>query len=219
MNTLRFRAALFIALSITALGLLVFLATLVSEDIYPYGERLRDYALFVQGIVAAVAIGAGAYVADRRFQIFRTFQPHLTIAHKVSHRQLSDSYVHIEVTVILKNSSRVHVELRRGLAIIQEVAPISDEEAEAIYSGGLDNEDDPSYQWRTIARTNRVWGDKELIVEPGEQHAETFEFVIEGWESQTVLLYTYFYNEHRERDTGAGEGWAATTMYDVGEQA
>ena len=215
MGTLRFRAVLFIALSITILGLAVFLATLVPEGIYPYGERLRDYALFAQGIVAAVAIGAGAYVADRRFQIFRTFQPHLTIAQEVTHRQLSESYIHIEVTVILKNSSRVHVELRRSLAIIQEVAPISDEEAEAIYEGGLNNEDDPSYQWPTITRTDRVWGENELIVEPGEQHAETFEFVIEGWENQTVLLYTYFYNEHSGQDAGAGEGWAATTVYDV----
>ena len=56
MNSLRLRAVLFISLSIVALGLSVFLATFVPEDVYPYGERLRDYALFVQGVVAAVAI-------------------------------------------------------------------------------------------------------------------------------------------------------------------
>ena len=123
MNNLRFRAVLFIACAIGVICMAIVATTFVPVDIYPHGERLRDYALFVQGVVTTVAIGAGAYVADRRFQIFRTFQPHLTIVHRITHRQLSESYIHIEVTAVLHNRSRVKTDLRmKALSALWESA-------------------------------------------------------------------------------------------------
>ena len=89
--------------------------TFVPVDIYPHGERLRDYALFVQGVVTTVAIGAGAYVADRRFQIFRTFQPHLTIATELHiDSSVRATYILRSDRMVLHNRSRVKTDLRRG---------------------------------------------------------------------------------------------------------
>ncbi len=192
-------------------------AAFILEAVLPDSGRVRNIFSVIQSFVTAVAIVGGAVLAYQRFHVFRTFYPHLTIHHAVSHRRLSESYIHMDVTASLHNSSKVHIELRRCFAIVQDVAPRSDYEAETLYAESLSDEHGSRFQWPTIVRTDRRWVENELIIEPGEQHSETFEFVIAGWENQTVLLYTYFYNERRGRDAGAGGGWAATTVYDVSE--
>ena len=215
MNNLRFRAVLFIALAIGVICMAIVATTFVPVDIYPHGERLRDYALFVQGVVTTVAIGAGAYVADRRFQIFRTFQPHLTITHRITHRQLSESYIHIEVTAVLHNRSRVKTDLRRGFVSLMGVAPVSDEEAEFLYTRSEEGRNYRAIQWPELDYLECIWDAGELVVEPGESHSETFEFIVEETDYTSILAYTYFYNtEDEDGDESAG-GWAATTVYDI----
>ena len=206
--------------ALALIGLVTALAVAIAillDAMLPGSERARNIFSVIQASVTAIAIVVGGIWAYSRFQVFRTLYPHLTVQHTVFHRRLSESYIHIDVTAVLHNSSRVHIELRRCFAIVQDVAPRSDSEAETLYEESLDDEHGSIFQWPTIVRTDRRWIENELIIEPGEQHSETFEFVIEGWENQTVLLYTYFYNERKGRDAGAGGGWAATTVYDVRE--
>ena len=192
-------------------------AALLLDAVLPDSGRARNIFSVIQSFVAAVAIVGGSFLAYQRFHVFRTLYPHLTIRHTVFYRRLSESYIHMDVTAILHNSSKVHIELRRCFAIVQDVAPRSDSEAETLYEESLDDKQGSRFQWPTIVRTDRRWVENELIIEPGGQHSETFEFVIEGWEKQAVLLYTYFYNERSGQDAGAGDGWAATTVYDIGE--
>ena len=61
----------------------------------------------VQGSVTAFTILAGGFFAAYILEVFRDFAPHLTITHAITHRAVSDSYVHISVSVTLHNSSRV----------------------------------------------------------------------------------------------------------------
>ena len=99
--------------------------------------------------------------AWRRGYLFRIGQPHLTITHNVTHRQVSPEYTHIEVTATLHNRSRVKVEIQDGLFTIQQIAP-------AIGRHRTLSVSDDSYQDRYVMdEIPRVWNRDELA-EPGE---------------------------------------------------
>ena len=63
----------------------------------------------VQGSVTAFAILAGGFFAAYKLEVFRDFASHLTITHAITHRAVSDSYVHISVSVTRHNGSRVTI--------------------------------------------------------------------------------------------------------------
>ena len=94
------------------IALLVFLAV---GSVWLGLARTRDLINIVQSAVTITAIGAGGLFAIFKLQLFRDLQPHLTITQEVAHRYIGDSYVHIAVTSTLNNTSRVKVELRKGL--------------------------------------------------------------------------------------------------------
>ena len=123
--------------------------------------------------------------------------------------------MHIDATAILHNSSKVQIELRKGLIILQGVSPVSDEEAESVYARTFVDREYDNLSWPVLSSLDRFWDESELIIEPGESHAETFEFVIPALDYESVLIYTYFYNSRSSQEAGSAEGWAATTVYDI----
>ena len=146
-----------------------------------------------------------------KLRIFRDFEPHLTISHAVTHRTIGDSYVHVAVTADLVNSSKVEMRILDGLFRLQHIAPVSDEEVEFILSETSPLKD---IQWPTLIEERRAWSDNEFLIEPGESHQETVEFVI-GRDVESVLIYTYFYNSRHTPASPAAEGWGASTVYDM----
>ena len=200
------------------IGLLVagaLVAPFLLDAALPDPDRARNILGVIQPFVTVVAIGVGGVWAYFRFQVFRTIEPHLSIRHRITHRRLSDSYTHIEVTAFLHNSSRVRVELERGVALVQEVGPISDREAETLSQEALEDDADPWITWPIIGRMQRVWEYPRLVIEPAAIHSETFEFIVLTWENQSLLLYTYFYNADTQSHPETKGGWSATTVYDV----
>lgn len=105
--------------------------------------------------------------------------------------------------VVMQNTSRVQVEIRESFALVQEVAPIPDRRAEERSDSAWKEDADPTFDWPIVARLNRKWNKNELIVEPGERHSETLEFIVDkagvyidnSQPQRTVLIYTYFKNE------------------------
>ena len=190
-------------------------AAFLLDAFLPGSGRARNIFSVIQSFVTVIALVTAGIWAYFRFRVFRTLQPHLYIRHRVTHRYLSESYLHIELTAIVRNTSRVHVELERGVAIVQEVAPISDAEAESLNEQAFDEDAAPWIPWPIIGRMQRAWQEPNLVVEPGAIHAETFEFVVLKWEDQSLLLYTYFYNVEAQTHPKAKGGWSATTVYDV----
>lgn len=178
-------------------------------------EETRVIFGVIQSLITVVAIIVGAIFAYDRFQAFRTFYPHLTIEHTISHRRISDNYTHIAVTAILHNRSRVHTEVRDGFASMQVVAPLSDDDAAQRYGEVFVGRQQMNIQWETLDEYIRTWEESELVVEPGESHPETFEFLLREPSYNSVLIYTYFYNVRHDEDRGSAEGWAATTIYDI----
>ena len=149
-----------------------------------------------------------------KLRIFRDFQPHLTISHKASHRGIGDNYIHLDLTATLHNNSKTHVEVRKALFVLQRISPASDEEVELLYDSALEGEDHVGFQWTILEQADRDWQQAELLVEPGESHQETIEFIIKG-DVDSVLMYTYFYNSNHSKNSHSAEGWHATTVYDI----
>ena len=206
-----------VVLVVAVLGLLACVAFLLAF-ILPNVGRAKDIAAIIQSSVAAAAIVTGGIFAYYKLQLFRDFKPHLTISHNISHRILSDSYMHIDVTATLHNRSKVQIELRKGFSRLQGVAPVSDEEVESLYAGTFEDMEHDTLQWPTLDEVDRVWEEGELIVEPGESHAETFEFIVGAYVYDTVLVYSYFYNPEASQDSGSTRGWHATAVHDIVER-
>ena len=98
----------------------------------------------LQGYVTVVAIMAGGAFAIYRFRIFRTLEPHITVTQTVSHRVVSDSYVHIFVTATLHNNSRVEVGIREATIALQMISPMTDFAVE-IFDAEASGGENPRY--------------------------------------------------------------------------
>lgn len=177
-------------------------------------DGFGDAAKTVQALGTLAAIIAGGVFALYKLQVFRDFQPHLTITHEISHRPIGESYVHLDVIATLRNSSRTHVEVHKAYYALQRISPVSDEEIESIYDRAFEVEDYPGIQWAALELADREWQQAELLVEPGESHPETIEFIINS-DIDSVLIYTYFYNSKYSKGSHSAEGWHATTVYDI----
>lgn len=201
-----------VLLVLMALLLLVCVA-LVLDFTLPNVDRAKDISAIVQSFAASLAIVAAGVYAFYKLQIFRTLEPHITIKHKIFHRRLSDSYIHIDATAILHNSSKVKIELREGLFRLQGISPARDEEVELLYANVFADKEYSNIQWPTLDEVERNWCEGELVVEPEESHPETIEFIVSVADYESVLIYTYFPNP--TRGSGSAEGWTATTVYDI----
>ncbi len=173
-----------------------------------------DSARLFQAVGAVTVIFVGGVFAYWRLQIFRTFQPHLTISHEVSHRAISESYIQITVTMHLKNSSKVKIDLRRAFFALQLVSPLTDEKVEELYDETFVKKTQRHIQWEKLDDIQREWIKNELIIEPSESHQETCEFILSS-DIKSVAIYTYFYNSESSRYTQSAEGWSAATTYDI----
>ena len=118
------------------------------------------------------------------------------------------------MTARLHNSSKVKIDLREGLFRLQGVSPVSDGEVEILYTETFDQMKYDRIQWPTIEEVERAWPKGELVLEPGESHSETMEYIVAASGYESVLVYTYLYNP--SRSSGSAQGWTATTVYDIG---
>ena len=175
---------------------------------------IKDLAAIFQSAITVFAIVVGGVFAWFKLQAFRDFEPHLTISHEIRHRIISESYLHIDVTATLQNSSRVKIELREADFRLQQVSPLSDQKVENLYAEVFAEAEHTHIQWPILFEVQRDWDRGNLIVEPGESHRESYDFIVStGVES--VSVYTYFYNPSFSEDSRTVEGWGATTVYDI----
>ena len=77
--------------AVLAVLCLVFLAAYLTDS---NTTNFRELLGVAQSLVTILAIIAGGIFATYKWQIFREFEPHLTITHEVSLRPVGESYVH-----------------------------------------------------------------------------------------------------------------------------
>ncbi|MCY4436749.1 MAG: hypothetical protein OXE05_05375 [Chloroflexi bacterium] len=208
-----------VGLIVTVLAVVVGLCLvfLTAYHFAPDATRVKDVLWGMQAGVTALAVILGGIFAAYKWQAFRESEPHLTIVNSVSHRFIGDSYVHVAVMATLHNGSRVKMEFREAFFLLQQISPVSDEDAEALYaqySQALEEEEYESIQWPTLDEVPRTWDKDVLIVEPGESHQETCEFIVSQG-VQSVIIYTYFYNS---RVPQVPQGWGATAIHDIDDR-
>lgn len=207
MNKAAIKKTILIGVSVLAL----IAAAVYAASLIPGIAGILEPARIVQAIVIAVATIMTAYIAQDRLQIFRTFEPHLTIEQQVSHRHIGESYIHIGVTAILRNNSKVKVEVRDALFRLSKIAPTHDDNIEKLYTEAFVNDAFRHIQWEVLYNAPRTWIENEFVVEPNETHRESFEFIISD-DIRAVLVYTYFRNL---RSQNGSDGWGVTTFYDI----
>lgn len=156
-------------------------------------DAVKDWLALVGAVVSIVVVIGGGILARRNAQIFRFRSPHVVISHEVSHRPVSDGYVHIFVTAVLHNSSRVHIEFLDGFAVIFQVSPATDDDVESLYEEVFNTQQFANVQWPYLDGARHRWGKDGLLVEPGETETEIFDFIV-GKDVQSVIVSTYFYN-------------------------
>ena len=196
------------------------LIALLTFSLAVVGFPLLDIAKFkdelgvAQSIITILAILVGGVFAILKFQLFRDFEPHLSISQVVSHRFVGSKYVHIAVTSLLSNNSRVRLELNSGFVRVQKIAPTTDADVVDLYAQVFLQNEQEDLQWPTLDEFQRTSTRERLMIEPGESHQETCEFII-SVDVQSILVHTYFYNSRYSLGSRSAEGWAATTFHDM----
>ena len=214
LNTVRLLRKDLPKLLLLALGFATLFIVVVLGTTHLTNTRIMDSARSVHAIGILVAICVGGVFAYQRLQLFRTFEPHLTISHRIDHRPIGDSYTYIHVTATLHNSSKVQVELRNGYFLLQQIAPETDEQIENLYVEVYVDRKYVDLQWTTLEKSDRNWDKGELVVEPGESHPETCEFIVSR-DIESVMIYSYFYDQRFSQGTGPERGWLSSTVCDI----
>ena len=196
-----------VLLGLVALFILVAALDWVLPDAAPLG-RWADIAL---AVVTILAILFGGLFAAVKFELFRDFEPHLTISHAINHRRVGQSYVHIDVTVTLRNGSKVKVVPQEGFLVLQRISPTTDEFAEEVYGKAFVDGSVEPFEWPVLEELYIDWRTRDMVIEPGEAHSEVLEFIISG-EVSTVQVYTHFYPPE---PAGNSRGWSRATVYDI----
>ena len=169
----------------------------------------------VQATVTVLAISAGAIFAFYKLEIFREFQPHLTITQETAHRRVGDSYVHVSVHAKLVNNSKVKIEIRDASFWMQQVAPFPDDEIEELFSNFEAQPSSEKYfSYPTLVEFEREWDEDEFVIEPGETASERFEFVVKD-EFDAVSITAFFYDQTTGADRTVQKGWAVESVYDI----
>ena len=168
----------------------------------------------LQPLVTAFVLALGGIFAYRKLQLFRDFEPHLTVTQTVSSRAVGSQYAHIAVTATLHNSSKVRVEVRESLFRIHQIQPLSDEDVEHHYVEAFREDGSARIEWPVLDDVVRSMEANEIVIEPGARHHETCEFIV-TWDVESVLVYSYFYNTDYSVNGRSAQGWTATTVHDM----
>ncbi|CAI8053523.1 Putative acyl-CoA synthetase YngI [Geodia barretti] len=169
------RDLLVVVAAITAVVAIVFLLNLWLTDPDRTNAdigRISDIVGIVQLSAAAVIIVAGGVFAYRKLQLFRDFEPHLTVTQSATHRTVGTQYVHVAVTATLHNSSKVRVEIRESFFRLHQIQPLNDEYIEALYEAAFNSEKHTDIDWPVLDEAFHRLGPNELVIEPGEYHNE-----------------------------------------------
>ena len=176
--------------------------------------KTKDLAAIAQSSATALAILAGGFFAAYKLEVFRDFAPHLTITHEISHRAVSDSYVHIAVSITLYNSSRVKVDIVDGIFRLYQAAPLSDEYVEQLYKGMLESGSASNTGWPILYDFRFARAADDTFVEPGESHQEIINFFV-STDTKSVVVYTYFGDSRHPIASQSPRGWNLASVYDI----
>lgn len=161
----------------------------------PTTDGVKTITGVVKDIVQIFAIvGAGAW-ASYRFGLFRERVPRGTISHEITHRTLTDTTVHLSVTVIFSNTGRVVWSFepdRDNRTTIQLVKPIDHKDLESLQERVAAG-DSQTYQWPVLDDRSLT---HPLKIEPSDTEEINHEFVL-GSGVESILVYSFYRSKKR----------------------
>ena len=196
-----------VELMLLALAVVVglFLLVAVLDWLLPDAAPLGDWANIVLALVTIIAILFGGLFAAVKFDLFRDFEPHLSISHTINQRRLGGGYIHLDVEAIMHNNSKVKVELGDGYFLLQQIFPVA---AEVDFLG--DNLLYPP--WPILDEKSFSLGDYDIVLEPGQSLQEVFQFMIPD-HVETLLIHYVLFDSASPGDRS--RGWGITEVYDI----
>ena len=201
-------------LIVVSVGAVLLLAAIGLGYWMPEVDRVGDALGVLQVFVTALVIVAGGLFAYRKLQMFRDFEPHLTVTQTVTSRTVGTEYAHIALTATLHNSSKVRVEVRECNFQIQQIQPMSNEEVEHHYVEAFREDGSAYIEWPMLEDVVRRLERNEMVIEPGAYHHEPCEFIVSR-DVEVVLVYSYFFNTEYSDSGRSAQGWSATTVHDI----
>lgn len=193
-------------------------------EVEPAGKRERWMTIVGQfdgnnarNIATALAIAAGIAIAWYKLDIFREFEPHLTIEQTLHPRPIGDSFHLIVATAVLANNSKVVVKPLEGYCRLAQLAPLDDSRVLEIFLRSSEDGDGSLEQfgWPILKEIKRSWTDGDIAIEPGECHQETYQFIVDGGTKSVVALTAIYNPSYRKEVRGRAEVWRCYTFYDV----
>ena len=172
-------------------------------------------AQVVQAVLVGSAVVVGSTLAAVRLGLFREFEPHVVVDQEVSHRSVSESYVHVSCAVTIRNTSKVVVRISRADFALSAAGLFDDDGIEILHDRGIDRQAGGQFKWPMLDSFVREWSGEGLVIEPGSVVVETSEFIV-GRDIRSLMVYSHFENRTRRPSR---RGWYATTFYDLVERS
>ena len=198
------RAGLITLIGLGLLAALVFLLWGL-RALLPDLDKYKDIADLVQTVITILALMGGGAFAAYKLELFRDFEPHLTISHTINHRNLGNGYIHLDVKSTLRNNSKVRLELNGGYFLLQQIRPIREGddplEPNVVYPD-LPTLDEASFDL----------GDQTVGLEPGQSLQEVLQFLVPD-DVESLLVHYSFYDSMDS--SGSQPGWGITEVYDM----
>lgn len=174
-------------------------------------------------VFVSLSLCVGGFVAYRKLETFRDFEPHLTISHRVSHRSMGPGYRVLTVTADLRNDSKVSTSIQSGYFRICWLAPHSPENIESILNNSRANQNQDSDSMMigdldlgSISYLD-VSREPDIIIEPGETHSETYNFPLRDDVLESVFIETFFENPNWRAECTSARFWGTRSPYDFND--
>lgn len=183
-------------------------ASIIGTD---FGNKLRS-ALTALAILTAVS------TAWFKLDAFRELEQHLSITQTITSWPAGPTATLVVVTTTLTNTSKVVVTPERGYCRLAQTAPMTQEEIITATTAPEDrppNPDEEEMAWPILHEKQRIWPNKDLSIEPGESHQETFQFIIDGEVEAVVALSSIFNPSYQPKIKQRAETWRSQDFHKI----
>jgi hypothetical protein len=177
-------------------------------------STVKDTADTAKSIAEIIGLVVGGCWTWLLFVKNRQDYPRAKVTHTISRFALPNGSRLLRVKCTVTNIGPVFLRLDSTFTWVQQMLPLPTD-----FQTALDAKKDPlaalgpsdsEYGWPVVAERKCDWKASPREVEPGEDDAMQFDFVVDS-EAQLVEIYSYFKNERKKREIG----WSETTIYDL----
>jgi hypothetical protein len=165
---------------------------------------IESLAKIIESFAKVIALAFAGFWTWLLFVKNRRTYPRAKVSHEVIFRQLEGKKDLLRLSLNIENTGEILLELKSVVAWVQQVLPLRE-------IPGLDKKHQSEFEWPLADRPKELNLSGKDEIEPGEQDAWHFDFLIDK-DVETVQLYSHVENFRKGRKK---IGWAKVTIYDI----